>query len=120
LHWRLEAEAEGNTPEKKIAPNSSCVLKEAGESLIRFLTRSVELRAQNTPTAPGSPVRRALIGAADGSLACRLCFYLLGAAAASSECSSLPGLKRTALPGVMLTSVPVRGLRPMPVLRAPV
>ena len=30
----------------------------------------------------------------------------------------MPGLKRTALPGVMLTSAPVRGLRPMPVLRA--
>src|SRR5579871_3434660 len=33
------------------------------------------------------------------------------------DCSSLPGLKRTALPGGMLTSAPVRGLRPMPVLR---
>ncbi len=32
----------------------------------------------------------------------------------SNVCSSLPGLKRTAFPGVMLTSVPVRGLRPMP------
>src|SRR5277367_921839 len=31
--------------------------------------------------------------------------------------SSLPGLKRTAFPGGMLTSSPVRGLRPMPVLR---
>src|ERR1700722_3286623 len=36
----------------------------------------------------------------------------------SKVCSSLPGLKRTAFPGVMLTSVPVRGLRPIPVLRA--
>jgi hypothetical protein len=36
----------------------------------------------------------------------------------SNVCSSLPGLKRTAFPGVMLTSVPVRGLRPIPVLRA--
>jgi hypothetical protein len=35
----------------------------------------------------------------------------------SSRCSSLPGLKRTALPGVMVTSAPVRGLRPIPVLR---
>ena len=35
----------------------------------------------------------------------------------SIRCSSLPGLKRTALPGVMVTSAPVRGLRPMPVLR---
>src|SRR4030081_2545702 len=34
-----------------------------------------------------------------------------------SDCNSLPGLKRTALPGGMLTSWPVRGLRPMPVLR---
>src|SRR5271166_803414 len=33
----------------------------------------------------------------------------------SIDCSSLPGLKRTALPGGMLTSAPVRGLRPMPV-----
>src|SRR5207302_8187655 len=33
------------------------------------------------------------------------------------DCNSLPGLKRTALPGGMLTSAPVRGLRPMPVLR---
>src|SRR5207237_6683788 len=33
------------------------------------------------------------------------------------DCSSLPGLKRTAFPGGMLTSAPVRGLRPMPVLR---
>src|SRR5262249_54097223 len=33
------------------------------------------------------------------------------------DCSSLPGLKRTALPGGMLTSAPVRGLRPIPVLR---
>jgi len=29
----------------------------------------------------------------------------------------LPGLKRTALPGGMLTSAPVLGLRPIPVLR---
>ncbi len=36
---------------------------------------------------------------------------------ASRACSSLPGLKRTAFPGAMLTSVPVRGFRPMPVLR---
>src|SRR5579864_3329860 len=34
-----------------------------------------------------------------------------------SVCNSLPGLKRTALPGGMATSAPVRGLRPMPVLR---
>src|ERR1700691_2417356 len=34
-----------------------------------------------------------------------------------SDCSSLPGLNRTALPGGMATSAPVRGLRPMPVLR---
>src|SRR5579863_2546801 len=34
-----------------------------------------------------------------------------------SVCNSLPGLKRTALPGGMFTSLPVRGLRPMPVLR---
>ena len=33
------------------------------------------------------------------------------------ECNSLPGLKRTAFPGGILTSAPVRGLRPMPVLR---
>jgi hypothetical protein len=33
------------------------------------------------------------------------------------DCNSLPGLKRTALPGGMETSAPVRGLRPMPVLR---
>src|SRR5215470_9922972 len=32
-------------------------------------------------------------------------------------CSSLPGLKRTTLPGGMLTSSPVRGLRPIPVFR---
>ena len=31
--------------------------------------------------------------------------------------SSLPGLKRTARPGVMSTFLPVRGLRPTPVLR---
>src|SRR5216684_8587836 len=35
----------------------------------------------------------------------------------SSVCSSLPGLKRTALPGGIATSAPVRGLRPIPVLR---
>src|SRR3954447_13189957 len=35
----------------------------------------------------------------------------------SIDCSSLPGLNRTALPGGMETSAPVRGLRPMPVLR---
>src|SRR5690349_16162106 len=34
-----------------------------------------------------------------------------------SVCNSLPGLKRTAFPGGMETSAPVRGLRPMPVLR---
>src|SRR3984957_15964929 len=34
-----------------------------------------------------------------------------------SDCSSLPGLNRTALPGGMATSAPVRGLRPIPVLR---
>src|SRR5690348_13959586 len=39
------------------------------------------------------------------------------AAAAGSACNSLPGLKRTALPGWMLTCCPVRGLRPMPVFR---
>src|SRR5438309_5832122 len=33
------------------------------------------------------------------------------------DCNSLPGLKRTALPGGMLTSAPVRGLRPIPVFR---
>src|SRR6476660_6895555 len=33
------------------------------------------------------------------------------------DCNSLPGLKRTALPGGIETSAPVRGLRPMPVLR---
>src|SRR5208337_1065319 len=44
--------------------------------------------------------------------------YLAAAAVVSSKpCSSLPGLKRTALPGGMLTSSPVRGFRPMPVLR---
>lgn len=32
-------------------------------------------------------------------------------------CSSFPGLKRTALPGIMLTSAPVRGFLPIPVLR---
>src|SRR6267143_3603719 len=37
--------------------------------------------------------------------------------APSRPWSSLPGLKRTALPGGMLTSSPVRGLRPIPVLR---
>src|SRR5438270_6250861 len=35
----------------------------------------------------------------------------------SIDCNSLPGLKRTAFPGGMETSAPVRGLRPMPVLR---
>src|ERR1700688_25949 len=35
----------------------------------------------------------------------------------SMDCNSLPGLKRTALPGGMETSAPVRGLRPIPVLR---
>src|SRR5579885_2798780 len=35
----------------------------------------------------------------------------------SIDCNSFPGLKRTAFPGGMLTSAPVRGLRPMPVLR---
>src|SRR6516162_338939 len=34
-----------------------------------------------------------------------------------SVCNSLPGLNRTAFPGGMETSAPVRGLRPMPVLR---
>src|SRR6266516_2735382 len=33
------------------------------------------------------------------------------------DCNSLPGLKRTAFPGGMDTSAPVRGLRPMPVFR---
>ena len=37
--------------------------------------------------------------------------------ALQSVCNSLPGLKRTALPGGMVTSCPVRGLRPIPVLR---
>src|SRR5208282_1356766 len=37
--------------------------------------------------------------------------------AQSMDCNSLPGLKRTALPGGMETSAPVRGLRPIPVLR---
>jgi len=32
-------------------------------------------------------------------------------------CSPLPGLKRTDLPGGIAASAPVRGLRPMPVLR---
>src|SRR5579862_1380990 len=44
--------------------------------------------------------------------------FAVGAAAvAGSAWSSLPGLNRTALPGGMLTCWPVRGLRPMPVLR---
>jgi len=34
-----------------------------------------------------------------------------------SVCSSLPGLKRTAFPGGIATSAPVRGFRPIPVLR---
>src|SRR6266699_5470089 len=33
------------------------------------------------------------------------------------DCNSLPGLNRTAFPGGMETSAPVRGLRPMPVFR---
>src|SRR6476661_4299643 len=33
------------------------------------------------------------------------------------DCNSLPGLNRTALPGGIETSAPVRGLRPIPVLR---
>src|SRR6185437_14514515 len=33
------------------------------------------------------------------------------------KCSSFPGLKRTALPGEMLTSAPVRGFLPTPVFR---
>src|ERR1700728_1564591 len=33
------------------------------------------------------------------------------------DCNSFPGLKRTGLPGGMDTSAPVRGLRPIPVLR---
>src|SRR6202044_442576 len=51
----------------------------------------------------------ALIAALDvrGTTALRYC----------SDCSSLPGLNRTALPGGMATSAPVRGLRPIPVLR---
>src|SRR5258708_37559673 len=35
----------------------------------------------------------------------------------SIDCNSLPGLNRTALPGGIETSAPVRGLRPIPVLR---
>src|ERR1700733_11593176 len=35
----------------------------------------------------------------------------------SIDCNSFPGLKRTALPGGIDTSAPVRGLRPMPVFR---
>src|SRR5437868_10960714 len=35
----------------------------------------------------------------------------------SMVCNSLPGLKRTAFPGGIDTSAPVRGLRPIPVLR---
>src|SRR5262249_51452977 len=34
-----------------------------------------------------------------------------------SDCKSLPGLKRTAFPGGIFTSEPVRGFLPMPVLR---
>src|ERR1700719_327729 len=43
--------------------------------------------------------------------------YSAAFAGASKPWSSLPGLKRTAFPGGMLTSSPVRGLRPIPVLR---
>src|SRR5579884_3204962 len=39
----------------------------------------------------------------------------VGAGHYCSVCSSFPGLKRTALPGGMATSAPVRGLRPIPV-----
>src|SRR5579864_7073242 len=35
----------------------------------------------------------------------------------SMDCNSLPGLNRTAFPGGIETSAPVRGLRPIPVLR---
>src|SRR5579885_361569 len=43
--------------------------------------------------------------------------YLFAVCVSSMPCNSLPGLKRTAFPGGILTSSPVRGLRPMPVLR---
>src|ERR1019366_10567901 len=39
------------------------------------------------------------------------------AAVYCSVCNSLPGLNRTAFPGGIETSAPVRGLRPIPVLR---
>src|SRR6202142_1709218 len=42
---------------------------------------------------------------------------LLHSAIQSIDCNSFPGLNRTALPGGMDTSAPVRGLRPIPVLR---
>src|SRR5208283_1297619 len=42
---------------------------------------------------------------------------LLRQLAYCSVCSSLPGLKRTAFPGGIATSAPVRGFRPIPVLR---
>src|SRR5579863_708880 len=41
----------------------------------------------------------------------------LATALQSIDCNSFPGLNRTALPGGIDTSAPVRGLRPMPVLR---
>ena len=37
--------------------------------------------------------------------------------AQSIDCNSFPGLKRTALPGGIETSAPVRGFRPIPVFR---
>src|SRR2546425_4635473 len=36
---------------------------------------------------------------------------------AYNDCKSLPGLKRTAFPGGIFTSEPVRGFRPIPVFR---
>src|SRR5579863_7605374 len=42
---------------------------------------------------------------------------VLGTVVQSIDCNSFPGLNRTALPGGIDTSAPVRGLRPMPVFR---
>src|SRR5438552_17628099 len=44
-------------------------------------------------------------------------FRWLAEGSQSIDCNSFPGLNRTALPGGIDTSAPVRGLRPIPVLR---
>src|SRR5277367_2986949 len=81
--------------------------------------RSTQYRVPSTKQKPGAGAERELGGNQRSDKGWREYRAVLGTwyCLQSIDCNSFPGLKRTALPGGIDTSAPVRGLRPMPVLR---